>query len=157
MRTLWYIVTISALLVACGHTDTSAGVPFPGNPGSNACTTGTTVALSYPLPGATNVPAGTRTIVIASSPGIRLSNAALVLVPAHGRSNSKLGPRVLLGPVPSPSASPSAPTPFPSTLFYAAKGFHLKRSHTYYVDVAELRSSCTASRISGARFKTAPY
>lgn len=41
-------------VTACGIGDHSAGVPFPGNSPSNRRTTGTTVALLDPIPGASN-------------------------------------------------------------------------------------------------------
>lgn len=156
MRFFWYLMIACAALAACAHTDTSAGVPFPGGPPSNACSTGTTVALVDPLPGTTNVPTQVRRVVIASSPGIRISRAGLVLVSAQ-KAGGNLGPRELVGPIPSPTTSPAPPTPFPSPLYYAAQGFRLKPNHAYYVDVAVLGSSCTPTRISGARFETAPY
>jgi hypothetical protein len=155
MRLFWCLATACALLCACVY-DGSAGVPFPGNPPSNACTTGTALALEYPLPGSSNVPTQTREIVVASSPGIRVANAALILVPKNGSSSPKLGPRILFGPVPSPSTMP-LPTPFPSPIYYAAKGFRLRPNRVYDVAVASVRSSCAHSPISGARFKTAPY
>lgn len=155
MRSFWCLVTACGILTACVY-DGSAGVPFPGNPPSNRCTTGTALALQDPLPGSSSVPIQMQKIIIASSPAIRIANAALVIVPVHGPTNPKLGPRALFGPVPSPSVSP-LPTPFPSPLYYAAKGFHLRPNHVYDVAVAVLRSSCSRSLISGARFKTAAY
>lgn len=144
-------------VTACGIGDHSAGVPFPGNPPSNRCTTSTTVALLDPIPGASNVPTGTQRIVIASSPAIHISGGALALVPTHGTSNPKLGPDSLFGPVPSPSTSQPPSTPFASPVYYAARGFRLRPNPAYDVDVAVLGSSCKRSRIAGATFKTAPY
>lgn len=157
MRSLWCIALLFGFVAACTHPDPEAGVPYPGNPGPQGCNTGTTLSLADPLPGATNVPAQTREIFIASSPGIRLANAAIVLTPADGASDPHLGPRRLVGPVATPSISPLPPSPFPSPLYYAADGLRLKRNHTYFVDVAVLGSSCKHAKIAGATFKTAPY
>jgi hypothetical protein len=156
MRSIWCLITVCGILTACGIGDHSAGIPFPGNPPSNKCTTGTIVALEDPLPGSTSVPTQTRQIIIASSVAIRNANAALVIVPAHGSLNPNLGPRRLFGPVPSPTISP-LPTPFSNPIFYAAKGFRLKPNRVYDVAVSILGSSCNYSVIGGARFKTAPY
>lgn len=154
---LWSFIFLCSVVAACSPFDSAAGVPYGGNPPPNGCSTGTTVALAEPLPGATNVPAQTRKIYIASSPGIRLADAAVVLAQIHGPSDPHLGPRRLVGPVATPFITPLPPNPFPSPLYYIADGFRLKRNHAYYVEVAVLGSSCRHTKIVGARFKTAPY
>jgi hypothetical protein len=156
MRSVWWLLLLCGLVAAC-HPDPDAGVPYPGNPVPGGCSSGTTVALAIPLPGATNVPAQTREIFVASSPGIRLPNIAIALVPLRSASGHQLGPRRLVGPVATPFESPVPPSPFPSPLYYVANGFRLKRNHTYFVDVAVLGSSCKPTKIPVATFRTAPY
>lgn len=152
-RLIWSFITACGFLTACGITDLSAGTPFPGNP-SHTCNTGTTLALVVPLPGNTSVPAQTRTIIIASSPGIRVAHVALVVVSTQGAPGSK-GPRLLFGPIPAPTSTPLPPSPFPSPVFYAATGFRLRADRAYGVDVAILGSNCTRGPINGAIFRTA--
>jgi hypothetical protein len=137
-------------LGACGTGDLSAGVPYPGGPPrkpSNNCTTGTQVALVEPVPG-TRVPPGIRSIKIASRLTITSPNAALALQTSNGTLTS---PRPLVGPVRRPK---HARAPFRHPVYYEARGFDLRASRTYTVNVASVTASCTPSPINGAIFKT---
>lgn len=147
------VLTIGSL-AACGIGDLSAGTPYPGPssspptpPPQQACSTGTQLALVDPLPGA-RVTATTRPIKIVSNHAISDAEAALALKILKGPTTS---PRLLLGPVRKPKHSP---TPFPRNVYYEARGFELRPSRTYTVELASIKSDCKPNPISGAIFKT---
>lgn len=148
-RLAWSAIAVCSL-GACGVGDLSAGVPYPGSPPhkpSNYCSTGTQVALVEPRPG-THVPPGVRSIKIASRLTITSPNAALVLQASNGTLTL---PHPLIGPIRKPK---HAPSPFRHPVFYEGRGFDLRASRTYAVDVASVTANCTPSPINGAIFKT---
>jgi hypothetical protein len=145
--TLAWCAIVVGSLTACGISDLTAGNPFPGSPSHMPCSTGTQVALADPLPGAV-VAATKRPIKIVSNLTISNAKAALALKTSRGFMTP---PRPLIGPIPKPK---NAPTPFPSPLYYEARGFALQSSTMYAVEVASIGSNCRPKPISGAIFKT---
>lgn len=151
----WCVLAIGSL-AACGISDLSAGTPYPGRssspptpPPKTPCSTGTQVALADPLPGA-RVSATERPIKIVSNNVISDAQAALALKPLKGVTTS---PQPLFGPIRKPK---HAPTPFRRNVYYEARGFELKSSRTYKVEVASIGSTCKPNPISGAIFETKP-
>ena len=145
----WCAIAICSL-GACGIGDLSAGIPYPGappTPPTNACSTGTEVALVVPLPG-THVAPTRRHVTIASNLTITNPTAALLLQNSAGVATS---PQPLVGPVRKPK---HAPAPFRHPVYYEARGFDLMPSQTYTVYVASVTPNCTPSPIHGAIFKT---
>jgi hypothetical protein len=151
VRSLWCGLVMSGAMAGCGISDLSAGTPYPGNPPSGFCTTGTSLALSVPAPGATDVPVTLRGVTIASSSLIHVAGASLWLVAKNG---NEIGPRLIEGPVSPPTGVPS---PFPSPVFYSARGFRLRPNRSYFVSLSIAGSACAKSPISQATFKTGPF
>lgn len=153
MTFAWYVLAIGSL-AACSISDPNAGTPYPGGssspptpPPRTVCSTGTQVALADPLPGARVSPTE-RPIKIVSNDAISNAEAALALKTLKGVTTS---PRLLFGPIRKPNHSPS---PFRRNVYYEARGFELKASTTYQVEVASIGSDCKPDPISGAIFKT---
>lgn len=86
-----------------------------------------TVALIYPMPSATGVPAGSLSIVIASR-----TQQLSVPVSISATQSAQGSPLTLWQPAPSPLPSPAAASP-PGSYVFAAPAPALQANTTYYV------------------------
>ena len=130
----------AAALSACAAT---AGTTVPGPaPSPPACLPPVPAFVqSYPLSGATGIPAAAGQIVVAAPAGISPGNWAVQLVPASGNHRTVIGSA--LGGPPNPLPSPIAPLPSGDNYFGATVP-PLDGGVQYQVQVYEPQVSCLA-------------
>ena len=167
-------LTISVVtLIGCGGGNGNSGTTSAP---TKYCSTGTELVLFNPVPD-TKVPANTKSIYVASNYPI-ITEQGLAARPSDF-SGGELPVHPLAGPVaeptptspptpiptppsatPTPSAKPTeSPSPFPTppfmnAVYYVARGFSLRHTQMYQVDLASLTGNCLRTPIRGGIFYT---
>jgi hypothetical protein len=109
------ICSMLCALAACGGTPSGCPTPLPGSQAAPL-----PPELFYPEPGATNVPDGNLTMVVAFATSLTLTaGAQLIALPSPG-------------PAPSPLPSPMASPPFANDALLQGVAVPALQSHTTY-------------------------